>query len=345
MDIQSYNDIYGTTSNPWDLTRTPGGSSGGGSSAVAAGISSVEFGGDVGGSIRTPAAFCGIFGHKPTYGLIPKRGPHLTLKPKEISVRGILARTARDLRLMLDCVAVPDRSTVGNGWSLNLPKPLDKPLGKNYRVAIWADDPACRVDDDVRFACEQLAWTLRSRGVHVDTNARPKFDVMENLDTYRCLTAANAVLNDASVSSDNAGVTLRRYRLAQESQSRIREAWGEFFQEFNFLLCPSHPTPAFKKDESPKAGRQLELVVDGYQTKMPYWRSLFWAILTNVGLLPSTTFPCGFGERTKLPIGLNVVGPEWSDLRTIGFANLLETECACKFRAPPGFSSQSPSRL
>ena len=335
MDIQSYNAIYGSTSNPWDLERTPGGSSGGGACAVAASISPIELGGDVGGSIRTPAAFCGIYGHKPTWGLVPKTGPHLELREKEISVRGPLSKSARDLAMIMDIIGGP----TSDAMSLHLPRPSKTSLSE-YRVAVWADDPMCRVDDDIREAATNLAWTLRSRGVHVSFTARPDFDLTHNVETYKRLTAANSALK-----GETNGVTLEQYRLAQEAQGRIREAWDRFFRSYDVLIVPSHCTPAFKKDESPKAGRTLDMVVDGKNTTMPYWRALFWALLTNVGLLPSTTFPCGLGKRTNLPIGLNVVGPEWSDFITIDFARLLSEECGCVFRSPPLCMDNMNSKL
>jgi amidase len=352
MDIQSYNNVYGSTSNPWDLKRTPGGSSGGGACAVAAGISPIELGGgtfslsfihthalihnlitDVGGSIRTPAAFCGIYGHKPTFGLIPKVGPHLELREKEISVRGPLSKSARDLAMIMNVVG----GSASDVISLHLPRPAKTSLSE-YRVAVWADDPMCRVDDDIREAATNLAWTLRSRGVDVSFTARPDFDLEHNVETYKRLTSANSALN-----GETNGVTLTQYRIAQEAQGRIREAWSRFFRSYDILIVPSHCTPAFPKDESSKAGRTIDLVVDGKNVTMPYWRALFWAILTNVGLLPSTTFPCGLGKRTNLPIGLNVVGPEWSDFITIDFARLLAKDCGCIFRPPPTTLSSLPS--
>ena len=235
------------------------------------------------------------------------------------TVRGPLSKSPRDLAMILDIFAA----------SLHLPRPSKTSLSE-YRVAVWADDDACRVDDDVRETATNLAWTLRSRGVHVSFTARPDFDLTHNVETYKRLTAANSAL-----SGETNGVTLEEYRVAQEAQGRIRKSWERFFRSYDVLIVPSHCTPAFKKDESPKAGRTLEMVVDGKNVTMPYWRALFWAILTNVGLLPSTTFPCGLGKRTNLPIGLNVVGPEWSDFITIDFARLLAEECGCVFRSPP----------
>ena len=109
-DIQSYNRIYGTTNNPWHLAHTPGGSSGGSGAVLAAGLSVLEMGSDIGGSIRTPAHYCGVFGHKPTWALVPSRGhglPYMVSEP-DIAVVGPMARSAFDLELMLGLLAHPD---------------------------------------------------------------------------------------------------------------------------------------------------------------------------------------------------------------------------------------------
>ncbi|HCY05385.1 MAG TPA: amidase, partial [Gammaproteobacteria bacterium] len=102
-DFQSFNEIYGTTNNPWDLGRTPGGSSGGSAAALAAGFTALEAGSDIGGSIRTPAHFCGVFGHKPTWGIVPMQGHELMpgVPDPDLSVCGPLARDARDLRVAM----------------------------------------------------------------------------------------------------------------------------------------------------------------------------------------------------------------------------------------------------
>jgi len=339
MDIQSYNDVFGTSCNPWDLAKTPGGSSGGGAAAVAAGITPLELGTDVGGSIRIPAAYCGIFGHKSTYNLIPKRVPG---RPqKEIAVCGPLARDPEDLRLALECTAGSDMGSVGTAWRLEMPRPTKSCLAE-YRIAVWADDAFCRVHDDVREVGLALADALESRGAHVDRSARPSFDLAENLKLYTALTAADAVL----AAEKDVGVSLLAYQLGKAKQYEIRTAWSRFFQEYDVLICPSHCTPAFPHDHSERQGRKLQLTVDGKDSSMSYWKALFWAILTNTALLPSTTFPAGLGLRTGLPVGLNVVGPEWSDFITIDVARLLKVELGLGFLSPPapfGQALASPS--
>ena len=142
-DWQSYNEIFGVTNNPWDHTKTPGGSSGGAAAALAAGLTPLEVGSDIGGSIRIPAHFCGVYGHKPSYGLVPMRG-HLPPPPGSLSendsitVAGPMARSAADLELALSILAGP-RSSEGKGWRLNLPPPRQQQL-KDFRIALWPGD-------------------------------------------------------------------------------------------------------------------------------------------------------------------------------------------------------------
>lgn len=338
MDFQSYNAVYGSSSNPWDISRTPGGSSGGSAAAVASGFSPFELGGDVGGSIRIPAAFCGVFGHKPTFKIIPKRGPHLEKWDREISVRGPIARSPEDLRVLMEVVAGADEHITSRGWQLKLPRPTKLSL-REFRIAVWADHEYAPVDDELVSAAATVAQRLRKAGAHVDEQARPvDFDPVSNVNVYLTLTAANAAL-DASKPET---VSLRAYRMAQEDRECICDAWERFFDEFDVLICPSYSSLAFVKDETePKESRKVQITKDGKSIALPYYRGLFWSFLTNVARLPSTTFPCGVGERSGLPLGLNVVSREYNDLICIDFARLLQDECGFGYVAPPGYAKDS----
>ncbi|MGB5375926.1 MAG: amidase family protein, partial [Polyangiales bacterium] len=151
-DWQSYNAVYGRTNNPWDVTRTVGGSSGGAAASVAAGFVPLEIGSDIAGSIRTPAHYCGVYGHKPSHGVVPGRGhipgPPGTKSEPDLAVVGPLARTAGDLQLALDVIAGPD-TLMRDGWSLNLPASRAGRLSE-FRVGYWLDDPLCPIDASVR---------------------------------------------------------------------------------------------------------------------------------------------------------------------------------------------------
>ena len=188
-DFQSYNDVYGTTNNPWDLTRGAGGSSGGAAAALAAGLTGLEFGSDIGGSIRNPAAYNGVYGHKPTYGIVPKRGhtlSELLVGEGPISVVGPLARSAEDLALALKVTAGPD---LEDGYRLRLPAPPKSLAG--LRVAVWLDQPdLAPVDDRVTGPIEDAARALERAGAKLDFDARPAFDVGEANDTYLQLLLA-----------------------------------------------------------------------------------------------------------------------------------------------------------
>ncbi|HEV7995082.1 MAG TPA: amidase family protein, partial [Stellaceae bacterium] len=173
MDSQSYNEIYGTTNNPWDATRGPGGSSGGEAAALAAGLSALGAGSDIAGSLRNPAHYCGIYGHKPSWGLIPSRGHALAavVTPTDISVVGPLARHPEDLALALSVLAGPD-VLQQPAWRTELPPPRGGRLGE-FRVAVWANSPLCEIDGSVRQRFEAAVAAIARAGASVDENARP----------------------------------------------------------------------------------------------------------------------------------------------------------------------------
>jgi amidase len=154
-DYQSFNDVYHLTSNnPYDLTRTPGGSTGGGAAATAAGIGFLAFGSDIGGSIRVPAHFCGLYGHKPTVDLVPMRGhvpPAIEQSwpvPNWLPAAGPLGRTAEDLRLALEVVAGPDAPDA-KALHYSLPQPRAGRL-KDFRVGVPTDDSWCPLSSEIR---------------------------------------------------------------------------------------------------------------------------------------------------------------------------------------------------
>jgi amidase len=172
-DSQSYNPVYGTTNNPWDLTATPGGSSGGAAAALAAGLTGLELGSDIGGAIRNPAHYCGVYGHKPTYGIAPPRGQSLPgiVSASDISVIGPLARSAADLALALGIIAGPD-PIEATGWRLELAAPRGAALS-DYRIAVMLDDPNCEVDREVQHILQGLVDFLARHGCRVNDRARP----------------------------------------------------------------------------------------------------------------------------------------------------------------------------
>ena len=352
-DFQSYNAIYGTTNNPWDLERTPGGSSGGSSAALAAGFCGLESGSDIGGSIRNPAHFCGIYGHKPTWGIVPSQGHALpgNVAPPDIAVVGPMARSADDLALALKVVAGADPMTAP-GWTLTLPE-ADKNDLKDFKVAIWPDDPLSPVAREMADRVQEVGDKLATLGVTVSDTARPDIDFDQSRQTYYFML--NGVLGAHLQAEERAALTekaeayapddtgpgaLTARSLIQSHQTwlawnnkreLLRMAWTDFFRDWDILICPQMATTAFAHDHSAFNGRRLRF--DG--AEHPYFQQLAWAGHVTVAYLPSTVFPTGPGAD-GLPIGLQAVSAEFNDAKTIRFAELMAREFG-GFTPPPGF--------
>ncbi len=351
-DFQSFNDIYGTTNNPWDLSRTPGGSSGGSSAALAAGLTGLEAGSDIGGSIRNPAHFCGIYGHKPTWGIVSDEGHALPggLAPADIAVVGPMARSAEDLALSMDIVAGAGR-TDRRGWQLQLPKPVKSKLSE-YRVAIWPTDPRAPVSAETADRVQAMGDLLAKLGATVSDSARPDIDLDESYEIYSSLLwgvmaqglseeekAQNRQLRnelppDAGVQGDLVRFSVQEHGEWLDYNNRrfhLRQAWETFFGEWDILLCPQMATEAFPHDHSGYIERAI--TVDNEQ--QDYFQQLFWAGTITVAHLPSTVFPTG-PSRSGLPIGLQAVSAEFNDYVTIDFARLMAQEIG-GFVPPPDY--------
>ena len=355
QDFQSYNEIYGTTGNPWDVDRTPGGSSGGSAATLAAGMSGLEVSGDIGGSIRNPAHFCGVYGHKPTWSIVPTRGHALveTVTPPDISCLGPLARSAEDLALALDVIAGPDVLQTP-GWSLQLPAPAKAEIN-DFRVAVWAHDPLSEVDQEVEDRLHATAEALRVAGAQVNETARPDFVSRDYHALYikllRAVTSMRmpeadfeqALTDAAALGSEEEnyrawllrGTTLRhrQWLPLNETRNQMRLKWRAFFEDYDVLLCPVTASAAFPHDHHPER-MERELEINGH--KVPYLDQLFWAGLPILSYLPSTVAPIGPGASSGLPIGTQIIGPEYGDKTTIAFAGLL-ADVVGGFRPPPGY--------
>ena len=351
-DLQSYNDIYGTTSNPYNLDHTPGGSSGGSAAALAAGFTALEMGSDIGGSIRNPAHCCGLFGHKPTWELIPSRGHALpgALAPPDIAVVGPLARSAEDLELALEALARPDE--LARGLRYDLPTLGERRL-KDLRVAVWANDDLCPVNAETESRVCAVAEVMRKAGAKVDYEARPSIGAVAIWRQYRSLLNAflggsvprslyqsrlEGVADLEDDDQSDTAITLRamvmsHYDWLRHNNQRavIRWSYHELFKDFDIILKPILPTAAFKHDHRPFPERSIN--VDGQM--FPYFGQIFWAGISGVACLPSTVIPTGLNDQ-GLPIGIQIVGPEYGDLITIGVARLLESE-GFGFTPPQGY--------
>jgi len=354
-DFQSYNPIYGTTGNPWDVERTPGGSSGGSAASLAAGFCALEAGSDIGGSIRNPAHFCGVYGHKPTYGIIPMTGHELVsnIPEADLAVCGPLARGADDLRVALEIMAGPaEREALG--WQLNLPAADFESL-KDLRVAVWQTDEAAPVATEVADRVSGVADTLAKLGASVSDTARPAFDVIDAHRNYQTLlnSVMTAAMTDEQVAEaeaqaaalkaeDNSFAAVqirasviphREWIRTNTQREKLRLAWSSFFEDWDILLCPQMATPAFPHDQSPMLGRTL--TVDNEE--QPYFQQLFWAGMIVNAYLPSTVFPTG-PSREGLPIGVQAVSAPYRDYRCIEFARQIGQEIG-GFQSPPGYES------
>ncbi len=353
MDGQSWNEVYGRTNNPWDLGRTPGGSSGGSAAALAAGLTGLEFGSDIASSIRNPAHYCGVFGHKPTYGICPQRGHALDdlLQPVDIAVVGPLARSAADLQLALSIAAGPEGDDA-RAWSLALPAPARGRL-KDFRVGLVLDDPFAEVDRAVQDQLSTLGDALEKAGVGVARSARPAFDSEElhvlymillraagsagegdedharNLEAGRGVTLATRDI--AKVDAYGASLSHRDWLRLDEARRRLGRRWEAFFQDFDLLLCPPLSSAAFLHSQVPPQERTL--TVNGRD--VAFERQLFWAGYAGLFGLPATVAPIG-QTAEGLPVGVQIIGPRFGDLTCLRFAQLLET-CYRDFTPPPGF--------
>jgi amidase len=354
-DWQATNAIYGTTNNPWDRSRMPGGSSGGSAAALAAGLTGLEVGSDIGSSIRNPAHFCGIWGHKPTWGIVPRDGQALPWQaaPVDIDVVGPLGRSSADLALTLSVIAGPG-SLEAPGWRLELPKPRQKRL-RDFRVALMIDVPGYGIDKAVCDRLSALTDFLEHQQVTVDYRARPAIEPAEAMRVFTTLlrSATSDRQSDAdfaanwsraqAIDADDQGyhaysirgavLSHRDWLAANEARHRMRLAWAEFFRDFDLLLCPVAPVAALPHDH---AGERHQRTMPVNDRLVPVTDHLFWAGHSGVAYLPATAAPCGF-TASGLPVGVQIVGPGFGDLTCIEFASHLEREFQ-GFVAPPGFN-------
>ncbi len=326
-DFQTFNDMFGTTNNPWDLSRVPGGSSGGAAAAVACGMTSFEIGTDIGGSVRVPSAFCGVFGHKPSFGVIPTLGyldePGGGLTESDVNVFGPITRSADDLALLLGILAgpTPDRAAA---WRLDLPRPDIADL-RTLRVAAWFDEPSIAMDNEMISVLDGVASSLEAVGVSVDRSVRPKIDFTESWKRGAWLIGAAV-----GVSEGNRTISHTDWLFADRQRARQRQQWASFFEDVDVLLCPVTSTPAFPhQQEGTWADR--DFLING--ETVPYYTLEAWPALIGSVYLPSTSAPVG---RTAggLPVGVQVVSPFLYDYRSIAVAGLI-TDLVGGYAVPP----------
>lgn len=353
-DWQSYNDLYGVTRNPWNLDRTVGGSSGGSAASVAAGFTAFELGSDIAGSIRVPSHFCGIFGHKPSYGIVPVVG-HIPPMPGELltvplGVAGPMARSAADLELALDVLAGP-LDVDATGWRLELPPARHDRLG-DFRVGFWLGGGAYRVDAGYEQAIRGFLADVEGAGASV-SEVEPPFDADEAYDLFlRTLFAIvggpaphEAEAFAALAAQDDTGYAERLSRALSaslgdwfgllERREHLFRAFRAFFAGVDVLVCPVSMTVAFPHDTEGRGVHSDQLFrrlsVSG--ERLPYFDNFTWPGLATCANLPSTVVPTGRAVD-GLPAGVQVIGPYLEDRTTLRFARLVE-EALGGFTPPP----------
>jgi amidase len=347
-DVQSYNEIYGSTSNPWNLACTPGGSSGGSAAGLAAGYGALSMGSDLAGSLRVPAHFCGIHAHKPTLGLVPSRGhtpppaPALPVE-RDLAVIGPMARSAADLALLLEVLADPDPQALGIAYRRALPAPRHDDL-RSFRVLVLDTHPLLPSDTQVAGAIDRFAARLAAAGAAVARTSPLLPDLAEGarLGTrllfsvfaaawppamYEGMRARAASLDASDLSlqaerARGAALSHRDWLAADAARMQLRWRWQQLFASFDVVVAPVTPTPAFAHDHGADLAAR-RILIDG--TPHDYSDQLIWAGMATAPGLPATALPIGKSDG-GLPIGVQAVGAMYEDRTTIRFAELVERE-------------------
>ena len=352
-DFQTFNAIYGSTRNPWDIARSPGGSSGGSAAALAAGLTPVELGSDIAGSIRFPAHFCGVFGHKPTHGILSdernlRRG---AWTKSDLNTAGPLARSAEDLELLLDVLAGPEGPTA-KAWRFSLPAPRATRLA-DFRVGLISDSSFAPIDVAYQEVIRQFVEKLEQAGASVRRDTHPSFDHAEAHEAYiKLLRGAGSVSMSEAEFADATEIaaglsatdntyraklrlaqtqTHRSYRSAEEVRARFDVEWARFFEDVDVLLCPVTLSGAYPVDET-TVREDRKILVSGKM--VDYNDQLFWSGYSTLPSLPVTTIPIEMLPK-GLPVGINVIGPYLEDRTTLAFAKSVEE--IARFVPPPGF--------
>ena len=356
-DWQSFNPVYGTSNNPWDVSRSPGGSSGGSAAALAAGLCTLELGSDIGSSIRNPAHYCGVYGHKPTWGVVPLQGHQLPgdvcADATDIGAAGPMARSAHDLSLALEILSTPLTAFGPMGRTPAVWRDNGLPA-RRMRVAVMLDDPRAPVDACVRQALERLVDFLRREGVQVSTTAQPvasqaAWEVAIPMlrgalcghlsdDEFRqaCEQAdlaarAGGPASEFPAAHWNAQIqTHRDWLRSDEKRSAMRLQWAAFFEQWDLLIQPIAATPAVPHNHQ---GYRWERMLQVNGQPQPQTTQMFWAIYSGMVGVPSTAVPLELSPA-GLPVGAQIIAPVFGDPMCLRFARWLE-EAYRAFVPPP----------
>ncbi len=313
-DWQSENPVYGRTVNPYDPTRSPGGSSGGAAAALATGMVPLEIGSDIGGSIRKPSHMCGVFGHKPSYGIVPLRGhgfPGTDGLDVPLAVVGPMARNVGDLIETLDIIAGPEMP----GYKLDLPPARHGRL-TDFRVRVIRSMPGVPIDSDTSAALEGFLAGLDKAGVRVTDSVEGYPDLAHMNAAYvrMLMTVISRGTPEASPMNAHDWMNLQDEQLAAARQ------WANVFDETDIIISPIFSTPAFTYMTDPDwTNRQLPID----NALHPYGGQLAWASIATYAGLPATAVPVA-RTRSGLPVGFQLIGPPFGDPTSLRFAQLLE---------------------
>jgi amidase len=352
-DWQAVNPLFGRTTNPWNPALTAGGSTGGGAAALATGLTAAELGSDIGGSIRIPSAFCGLYGHKPSSSALPRGGHfpggNLSNPARGLAVQGPLARSAADLELLFDVLCAPE-GLEAKGWLARLPAPRFERLA-DCRVGVLRIPDWIPVDDTILAALQVLQQRLGQLGTRIsEIDAAPDFGdfsayYRDYLTLLQCLlggtlpatTRAKAAAKmrgyqDPFLDAVAAGLEASAGLLVEllETCERYKRAWEGVFASVDVIVAPACSTNAFPHDD----GYFYERTLPVGGGAMPYYRLSALPALASVAGLPSTVFPTGARAPSGAPIGLQVIGGYLDDRTTLRFARLLEREFG-GFQPPP----------
>lgn len=327
-DVETQNELFGVTRNPWDLERTPGGSSGGSAAAVAAGLSALELGSDIGGSVRIPAGFCGVYSHKPTYGIVPQEGymdrPDGTSSIADLNVLGPITRSVRDLEVALSVLAGLSAGRPA-GWNLSLPPARFHELSR-FRIAWWFHEPLVPLDPEVAEVLADVVGRLTDAKAAIE-ESHPDVDFETSVDVYRSLVYAAASVHHPEPAATTLGGTHRAWLDLDYVRRGLRTAWEAWFEDYDVLLCPVVPVAA------PRLGQASRLRTVGGPDDRPHLHYTAWTGMVGAVHLPSTVVPVGL-TRGGLPVGVQVVSRRYNDLTCLRVATLLD-EVIDGYRRPP----------
>lgn len=341
-DWQTYNKIYGTTNNPWDINRSPGGSSGGSAAAVSSGFTPFEIGSDLNGSVRIPAHYCGVYGHRTTHGIVSFRG-HVPGEPGDLSVPdlsvvGILGRSPKDLSMILDNIVGPVEEN-RKGWTVTLPEPKED---KKYKVLAWLDDEFCPIDLEMKKVYMDLVEKLKQTNISVDIAKPQNYDLEEfsrlQITISGCVVCSSLtwfqsiltriIIFALSFNRSNKvtrsklyflkGMLFshRKWEVTNEKKLQLQKKCRNIFNEYDIILAPVAPWTAFPHQQT--SWEKIKIVTDN--VKRDYTEHVPWTSIATVLDLPATSAPVALSE-TGLPINIQVIGNKYMDKYTIDFCN------------------------